>query len=165
MNTEWLDSIAGAFVWRGYAYYKENAVLTKRKESETAFSGTVRGTRPAPYDVFLDLAHPENSHCDCPFADGKQIVCKHQIALFFSLFPEEAEAYREKQEAILEQKREEEQKQKEREMQEMRKKVELLIRKMPADEARQTLIDLLSEGPEWLFEQFVYYYLAELLHH
>ncbi len=35
----------------------------------------------------------EKSHCNCPHANGKRIICKHQVALYFSVFPEEADQY------------------------------------------------------------------------
>ncbi len=41
----------------------------------------------------IDAEHPRNSTCNCPYADGKKIVCKHKIALFFTVFPKEADRY------------------------------------------------------------------------
>ncbi|WP_246241218.1 SWIM zinc finger family protein [Anaerocolumna sedimenticola] len=41
----------------------------------------------------IDTEHPKKSKCNCPHADGKKIVCKHKIALFFTAFPKEADNY------------------------------------------------------------------------
>lgn len=43
--------------------------------------------------MIIDVAHPRKSTCNCPFADGKRKICKHQVALFFTIFPNEAKKY------------------------------------------------------------------------
>ena len=39
----------------------------------------------------IDIEHPKRSTCTCPHAEGTRRVCKHKVALFFSVFPEEAD--------------------------------------------------------------------------
>ena len=39
----------------------------------------------------IDIEHSKKSTCTCPHAEGTRRVCKHKVALFFSVFPEEAD--------------------------------------------------------------------------
>ena len=41
----------------------------------------------------IDTNHPKKSTCNCLHAEGKRIVCKHKVALFFTAFPKEADGY------------------------------------------------------------------------
>ncbi len=43
--------------------------------------------------MVIDIEHPKKSTCNCPHAEGKKIVCKHKVALFFTVFPKEADGY------------------------------------------------------------------------
>lgn len=89
-----------ASVWRGFEYYEEKKVLSWNQVSENAFEGEVAGSDHNIYQVKIDVTHPRNSKCNCPHAAGKRIICKHQIALFFTIFPEEAKSYIERIEAL-----------------------------------------------------------------
>jgi len=42
------------------------------------------------YEVKIDKLHPKKSTCNCPFADGRRVVCKHMIALYFTAEPKAA---------------------------------------------------------------------------
>mgnify|MGYP002644725577 CR=1 FL=1 len=42
------------------------------------------------YVVHIDKMHPRKSKCNCPFADGRRVVCKHMIALYFTAEPQAA---------------------------------------------------------------------------
>lgn len=42
------------------------------------------------YVVHIDKKHPRKSKCNCPFADGRRVVCKHMIALYFTAEPQAA---------------------------------------------------------------------------
>ncbi len=53
----------------------------------------VRDSGQKHYDVFINLEHPRKSKCNCPHSDGKRIICKHMIALYFSAYPNEAKKY------------------------------------------------------------------------
>ncbi|WP_224168773.1 MULTISPECIES: SWIM zinc finger family protein [Eubacterium] len=43
--------------------------------------------------MHIDRAHPRKSTCNCPFADGRRVVCKHMIALYFTAEPKAAEDF------------------------------------------------------------------------
>ena len=91
-----LDCASANSIWRGYDYYKENKVSDIKNIADGVFEGTVRGSGTKAYSSMLDAFHPRKSKCNCPHADGKRIVCKHIVALYFTAYPEEAERiYRE----------------------------------------------------------------------
>ena len=133
--------------WRGYEYYKAGNVLTKIKLSETEYKGVLQGSDNKRYEVFIDIEHPRKSHCNCPHANGKRIICKHQVALYFSVFPEEADQYYKE---VIEYEEEEERRQ-----EELDKKVVAYIKSLSKDELRQTLYEVLYDGADWVFERFV----------
>ena len=35
-----------------------------------------------------DKVHPKKSVCNCPFAEGRRVICKHMVALDLGIFPE-----------------------------------------------------------------------------
>ena len=61
----------------------ENVML--RRE---CYQGKVKGSGSAVYDVTIDVAHPRKSVCNCPFAEGRRVICKHMVALDLEIFPE-----------------------------------------------------------------------------
>ena len=142
-----LDLASATSAWRGYEYYKAGNVLTKIKLSETEYKCVLQGSDNKRYEVFIDIEHPRKSHCNCPHAKGKRIICKHQVALYFSVFPREAEKYYKE---VLEYEEEEERRQ-----EELDKKVVAYIKSLSKDELRQTLYEVLYDGADWVFERFV----------
>jgi len=42
------------------------------------------------YQVHLDIEHPRRSTCSCLFAQGRRVVCKHMIAMYFTIRPQAA---------------------------------------------------------------------------
>ena len=84
---------SGNSLWRGYEYYKAGKVKSFEVVSEDVITGVVSGSDSNEYDVRIDIVHAKKSTCDCPHAEGTRRVCKHKIALFFTAFPQEAEAY------------------------------------------------------------------------
>ena len=88
-----LTSASSASAWRGYEYYRENRVTGAVQTGEDIYEGEVSGTAPAPYHVKINTAHVRQSKCGCPHADGTRRICKHMVALYFTIFPQEAEQY------------------------------------------------------------------------
>ncbi|MDF2612207.1 MAG: zinc finger protein [Lachnospiraceae bacterium] len=43
--------------------------------------------------VHIDKQHPRKSTCNCPFADGRRVICKHMVALLFTTEPKLAEDF------------------------------------------------------------------------
>ena len=148
-----IECTSGASLWRGYDYYKENRVKNLIEASPGIFTADVKGNSDEPYVVEIDIAHPRKSKCNCPHADGKRIICKHMVAVYFTVRPFEAERiYRE----AIQWQQEEEQRQEE--------EADRLVKKvysMKKNEVCQALLELLFDGPEWQYDQFVREYLDE----
>lgn len=87
-----LTSASSSSVSRGYDYYKEHKVHDINQINDNEFEGYVDGSLKKTYYVKININHPRKSQCDCPHANGN-ITCKHMVALFFELFPDEAEDY------------------------------------------------------------------------
>ncbi len=88
-----LSIASNASAWRGYECYEGKKVLSWKQTGEHEFEGEIVGSKKEPYHVMIDTEHPKKSTCNCPHAEGKRIVCKHKIALFFTIFPKEADEY------------------------------------------------------------------------
>ena len=139
--------------WRGYEYYSQNKVVAHRQVDESCYEGQVSGSYQNLYDISINLKHPRSSKCNCPYADGKKIVCKHMVALYFACFPEEAsEYYREVIEAEEEA---------EREREEEENAVIAVVSKMKKADLQQALLQVLFDGPEWQYDRFIEEYVGE----
>ena len=79
--------------WRGVDYYKNDKVIAWRKNDGDTYSGTVKGSNGKLYDVNVDVEHPRKSKCSCPFAKDKRVICKHMLALYFTVKPKALEDY------------------------------------------------------------------------
>lgn len=88
-----LTSASAVSVWRGYEYYTDRKVIRFVQSGPDEYVGEVSGSAAMPYHVKINTVHVRQSKCDCPHADGKRIICKHMVALYFSAFPEEARRY------------------------------------------------------------------------
>lgn len=75
--------------WRGLEYYENKRVKTLKQINKYEYEADVVGTET--YRVYLDIIHPRKSTCTCPHAAGKSIICKHKVAVYFSIFPKEAQ--------------------------------------------------------------------------
>ena len=87
------SSASGASIWRGYDYFKEGKVEAYEQLAENIFESRIQGSAEDPYHTVIDIEHPKRSHCDCPFAKDRRVVCKHMVALCFTAFPSEADAF------------------------------------------------------------------------
>ena len=89
---EYLGYFAQDVLDRALQYYEDENVKDLKRVSSDIITGTVEGTNARPYEVRIDLRHPYESECDCPYAE-KGKMCKHMAAVFFAAFPEQAQAY------------------------------------------------------------------------
>lgn len=94
-----IEIASGNSVWRGMDYYENKKVASWQEIGEGKYSGKVSGSGGKMYDVEIDKMHPRKSKCNCPFADGRRVVCKHMIALLFTAEPKQAEDFMKKVEA------------------------------------------------------------------
>ena len=72
---------------RGLEYFEKHHVKSCKK-TKTGYSGVVSGQKE--YIVEINLAHPKKSTCTCPFKEGRNVVCKHMVALFYAAHPDVA---------------------------------------------------------------------------
>lgn len=142
-----LSSASGASIWRGYDYFEQKKVHDLEVKSDTQYMAAVDGSGNNRYGVMIDIAHPRKSMCTCPHADGKRIICKHMVAVFFTVFPDEAQKFYDEAMAYQE---EEEHRQ-----EELEDKLIRYVSKMKKVELQQKLLELLFDGPEWQFERFL----------
>ena len=140
-----IDCASGQSTWFGYEYYKSKKVKYVFETAEGVYEGIVKGTKG--YQVKIDLAHPRCSVCNCPFAKGKRIVCKHMIALFFTIFPEEADKYIN---CVNEQEKEAEQWQ-----EELEQRLKKYVAKLSKDQLQNELLTVLFDGPDWVYQRFI----------
>lgn len=142
-----LECASIASVSRGYDCFKEKKVICFSESSADIFSAKVAGSSDKPYSVELHIDHPRKSKCNCPHAEGKRIVCKHIVATYFAVFPDEAERYYVEAIAYAEEE--------EKRADELSDKVCNYVWKMKKNEAQQALLQLLFDGPEWQFDRFI----------
>ncbi len=142
-----LECASGESIWRGFDYHKENKVTDLEQIGDYTYTAKVAGSSSEPYSVELHIDHPRKSTCNCPKAAGKRIICKHIIAAYFTVLPEEAE--RLYHEAMAYQAEEE----KRQEL--LSNKLSTYIKKMKKEQLIQELYDLLCYGPEWQYDRFI----------
>ena len=140
-----ISSASGDSQWRGYKYWEGKKVTSYQCVSDHEAEGVVKGSKE--YHVKIDTEHPRKSACDCPFAHGRRVICKHMVALYFTVYPNKAEEYHREVEAAQEVW--------ENEQEVIEQKLIDYISKMGKEKLRDTLLELLFDGPEWQYEKFV----------
>ena len=88
-----IETASANSIWRGMDYYEARKVISWEKTGTFAYDGIVSGSERNKYTVHIETNHPRRSTCNCPFADGRRVVCKHMIALYFTAEPKAAESF------------------------------------------------------------------------
>lgn len=132
-----LDIASGNSFRRGYDYYKAGNVKDQRKTGDFQYSGSVLGSNDVIYEVTIDLEHPKRSTCNCLHAEVTRRVCKHKVALYFALFPEEADEAMK----VAEGWEAEEEKRQQKEYKEIEKHVNSLTKQQLREELLWRMID------------------------
>ena len=132
-----IEMASGSSVWRGMDYYERKMVCSWKKSGEEAYDGVVSGSEGNKYSVHIDKVHPRKSSCNCPFAEGRRVICKHMIALLFTSEPKAAEDF-------LRQVEEWEQEEKEREQLHY-KELREYVNSLPKKELQERLYDAFLE--------------------
>lgn len=131
---------SNASCWRGYDLYTEGKVTSYTKIGEYVYESFIQGTADEPYHTVIDIEHPRKSRCDCPFAEGRRVICKHMVALHFTVFPDEVDAL---MQAV------EESKQAEKRWQEEHyRELERRVKSMKKDELQRELLNAWLELEE-----------------
>ena len=142
-----LECASGLSVWRGYECFKEKKVQSIKQVDKSVFIATVQGSASTPYSVELHIDHPRKSTCNCPHANGRRIICKHIVAAYFTVLPDEAEKFY--KEALVNDEEEE------KRQDALSERVIRCVRKMGKNELQQVLLEVLFDGPEWQYERFI----------
>ena len=137
-----IDLASSNSLWRGVDYYQSKNVKKIKKISDDEYNSIVSGTEE--YNVHIDINHPRKSTCTCPFATGRRVICKHMVATFFTIYPEEAER-------IIKEEQEYEEAE-ERLFEEHLKEVKEYVNGLTDDEVRTALIDKLMD--EWYDDDY-----------
>lgn len=137
-----IDLASSNSLWRGIDYYQSKNVKKIKKISDDEYNSIVSGTEE--YNVHIDINHPRKSTCTCPFADGRRVICKHMVATFFTIYPEEAER-------IIKEEQEYEEEE-ERLFEEHLEEVREYVNGLTEDEVRALLIDKLID--EWYDDDY-----------
>ena len=132
-----IEMASGSSVWRGMDYYERKMVCSWKKSGEEAYDGVVSGSEGNKYSVHIDKVHPRKSSCNCPFAEGRRVICKHMIALLFTAEPKTAEDF-------LRQVEKWEQEEKEREQLHY-KELREYVNSLPKKELQERLYEALVE--------------------
>ena len=137
-----IDLASSNSLWRGIDYYQSKNVKKIKKISDDEYNSIVSGTEE--YNVHIDINHPRKSTCTCPFADGRRVICKHMVATFFTIYPEEAER-------IIKEEQEYEEEE-ERLFDEHLDEVREYVNGLSEEEVRAMLIDKLMD--EWYGDDY-----------
>ena len=137
-----IDLASSNSLWRGIDYYQSKNVKKIKKISDDEYNSIVSGTEE--YNVHIDINHPRKSTCTCPFAAGRRVICKHMVATFFTIYPEEAER-------IIKEEQEYEEEE-ERLFEEHLEEVREYVNGLTEDEVRALLIDKLMD--EWYDDDY-----------
>ena len=137
-----IDLASSNSLWRGIDYYQSKNVKKIYKISDNEYNSIVSGTED--YNVHIDINHPRKSTCTCPFAAGRRVICKHMVATFFTIYPEEAER-------IIKEEQEYEEEE-ERLFEEHLEEVREYVNGLTEDEVRAILIDKLMD--EWYDDDY-----------
>lgn len=127
--------------WRGVDYFENGKVRFSHAVDGSVYEGEVEGSEGRVYSVRIDVKHPKRSACTCPFAEGRRVVCKHMVALYFESVPGSLDAfYRDMKEAEARYELEEQ-----RWREETLASITKQVKSMSAKEAKEKLIDMLYQ--------------------
>lgn len=124
---------------RGYYYYKKGFVKELRKLEENIYSSVVSGTYN--YNVILNLNNLNKCSCSCPH---KVKICKHVIATYYTVFPEEAKQYEEGLKLVIKGYNEHKQR-KEDQYNEVYKKAIEHVNSLTVDELKKELVNFIVD--------------------
>lgn len=127
-----IDLASEISLWRGMDYYEDNKVSFINQVDENVSESEVIGSNNKSYHVLIDIEHPRKSRCNCPFADGRRVICKHMVATYFTIYPQEAKQIIEEVEKY--------EKEEEQHQQKVYKEIENYVNSLTKQELRERLV-------------------------
>lgn len=137
-----LDICSYNSYWRGLDYFERKKVKSLIKLTEFEYEALVDGTEN--YRVHIDINHPRKSTCTCPHASGKSIICKHKVAVYFSIFPKEAQKAIDERNRYYEE-QEEREKEYDKKVKEETNRITKYVNSLSTKEVRRLLINYMVE--------------------
>ena len=120
-------------------YYKKGFVKELKKLDENIYSSVVSGTYN--YNVILNLNDLKKCSCSCPH---KVKICKHVMATYYTVFPEEAKQYEEGLKLVIKGYNEHRQR-KDEQYNEVYKKTVEYVDSLTVDELKKELINFIVD--------------------
>ena len=147
---KFLELSSNRSFWRGIDYHHENRVIEWKQIDNIHYSGKVKGSDNNVYDVTIDISRPRRSKCNCPFAQGRYVVCKHMVALYLAIFPEKEQEWMD----YIERANSEYEEEKKSYYETLEEDITNYVNKLPEEEVRRLLIskmlvDLYDEDMEY----------------
>ncbi len=133
-----IELASGTSVWRGMDYYESKKVTDWTEISPTIYEGHVQGSAFEPYTVRIDTVHPRRSVCNCAFAAGRRVICKHMIALYFTAVPQAVQDF----EDMVKQWEKEQEEQQQKHLAELRAYVRSLSKKELQEQLYNALLEI-----------------------
>ena len=144
-----LENVASSTcITRGFLYYRKGKVQKVEKINDNEYSSVVTGSNGENYNTHINVEHPRTSTCDCPYAKDNSKICKHMVATYFSVFPDEAEEYYNRVGKYEEEE--------DKRVEGLRNKLSSCLKKMSREDLEKSISDFLLNGPEWLLDDFIY---------
>ena len=134
-------------ILRGLEYYKDKKVTEYIKINNYEYEGKVIGNNNKKYNTTINIEHPRKSTCNCLHAKDKRVICKHMIALYFTVLPKEANLF------LKEVDKAEQQYNEYKEI--TYKKLLKYINKLSKEELQEAILELLETSPEWVYNKFI----------
>ena len=141
---KFLNLASNRSFWRGIDCYHEKKVKDWTQVDRYHINGTVSGSEGQAYNVNIVTNHPKQSTCNCAFAEGRRVICKHMVALYLEAFPgketemmEYIEAQNRQYELELEQ-----------EKQERRAQITKYVKSLKKEELQKLLLERLLDEME-----------------
>lgn len=89
IELRYIDCASGWSRFSGYSYYKNGNVINVEKINDNEYHAMVKGSDDNIYNVVYYPNNQKRSTCDCPRANGMPVVCKHKVAVYCYLNPNE----------------------------------------------------------------------------
>ena len=124
---------------RGYYYYKKGFVKELKQLDENIYTSVISGTYN--YNVILNLNNLRKCSCSCPH---KVKICKHVMATYYTVFPEEAKQYEEGLKLVIKGYNEHKQR-KEEQYNEVYKRALEHVNSLTVDELKEELVNFMVD--------------------
>lgn len=136
--------ISEAILKRGLSYYKNGAVQSVDEVSKGNYFAIVEGSEVYELELKIENNNIKNMDCDCPYDDG---ICKHAVAVLFTLQAEELQLHDEQNFANSKSK-----KPKTAKVKTPKEQLHLLLHKLEKEELVTSILEVVSKDKSLLYQ-------------